>query len=68
MQIYNMGGGTSDTSLSTIEHLGGEDFDDRIGDFYVQDSKRKKGGKDLAGDHRVIRHLRTQCECANRTS
>merc|ERR1712100_87870 len=78
--IYDMGGGTFDVSLLTIEdgifevkatagdtHLGGEDFDNRIVDFRCQDFKRKNRGKDLAGNQRAIRRLRTQCERAKRT-
>jgi len=78
--IYDMGGGTFDVSLLTIEdgifevkatagdtHLGGEDFDNRIVDFCMQDFKRKNRGKDLAGNQRAIRRLRTQCERAKRT-
>merc|ERR1711968_405120 len=48
-------------------HLGGEDFDNRIVDFCVQDFKRKNRGKDLAGNQRALRRLRTQCERAKRT-
>merc|ERR1712107_409472 len=72
--IYDMGGGTFDVSLLTIEdgifevkatagdtHLGGEDFDNRIVDFCMQDFKRKNRGTDLAGTHRAVRRLRTQC-------
>jgi len=78
--IYDMGGGTFDVSLLTIEdgifevkatagdtHLGGEDFDNRLVDFCMQDFKRKNRGKDLAGNQRAIRRLRTQCERAKRT-
>merc|ERR1712072_564585 len=78
--IYDMGGGTFDVSLLTIEdgifevkatagdtHLGGEDFDNRIVDFCMQDFKRKNRGKDLAGNQRALRRLRTQCERAKRT-
>merc|ERR1719345_406204 len=78
--IYDMGGGTFDVSLLTIEdgifevkatagdtHLGGEDFDNRIVDFCMQDFKRKNRGKALAGNNRAIRRLRTQCERAKRT-
>jgi len=78
--IYDMGGGTFDVSLLTIEdgifevkatagdtHLGGEDFDSRVVDFCMQDFKRKNRGKDLAGNNRAIRRLRTQCERAKRT-
>lgn len=78
--IYDLGGGTFDVSLLTIEdgifevkatagdtHLGGEDFDNRIVDFCIQDFKRKNRGKELVGNHRAIRRLRTQCERAKRT-
>ncbi|CAE7726988.1 unnamed protein product [Symbiodinium microadriaticum] len=78
--IYDMGGGTFDVSLLTIEdgifevkatagdtHLGGEDFDNRVVDFCIQDFKRKNRGKDMAGNQRAIRRLRTQCERAKRT-
>merc|ERR1712176_545928 len=78
--IYDMGGGTFDVSLLTIEdgifevkatagdtHLGGEGFDNRIVDFCMQDFKRKNRGKDLAGNQRALRRLRTQCERAKRT-
>ena len=34
----------------------------------MQDSKRKNRGKDLAGSHSAVRHVRTQCERAKRTS
>eukprot|EP00396_MALV-II-16_sp_LP-1_P000438 gene438-15_t len=78
--IYDMGGGTFDVSILTIEdgifevkatagdtHLGGEDFDNRLVDFCVQDFKRKNRGKDLSGNQRALRRLRTQCERAKRT-
>merc|ERR1712194_562518 len=78
--IYDMGGGTFDVSLLTIEdgifevkatagdtHLGGEDFDNRVVDFCMQDFKRKNRGKELTGNQRAIRRLRTQCERAKRT-
>merc|ERR1711879_999870 len=78
--IFDLGGGTFDVSLLTIEdgifevkatagdtHLGGEDFDNRVVDFCIQDFKRKNRGKDLAGNQRAIRRLRTQCERAKRT-
>ena len=78
--IYDMGGGTFDVSILTIEkgifavkatagdtHFCGEDFDRRIVDFCMQDFKRKYRGKDMAGNHRAVRRLRTQCERAKRT-
>jgi len=71
--IYDMGGGTFDVSLLSIEegifevkatagdtHLGGEDFDNRLVDFCVQDFKRKNRGKDFSSNNRALRRLRTQ--------
>jgi L1 cell adhesion molecule like protein len=78
--IYDLGGGTFDVSLLTIEdgifevkatagdtHLGGEDFDNRVVDYCIQDFKRKNRGKDITGNQRAIRRMRTQCERAKRT-
>eukprot|EP00933_Yihiella_yeosuensis_P041762 TRINITY_DN3616_c0_g2_i1.p1 TRINITY_DN3616_c0_g2~~TRINITY_DN3616_c0_g2_i1.p1 ORF type:complete len:646 (-),score=160.13 TRINITY_DN3616_c0_g2_i1:251-2188(-) len=78
--IFDMGGGTFDVSLLTIDegifevkatagdtHLGGEDFDNRVVDFCIQDFKRKNRGKDLSSNQRAVRRLRTQCERAKRT-
>jgi heat shock protein 1/8 len=77
--IYDLGGGTFDVSVLTIEegifevkatagdtHLGGEDFDNRIVEFCIQDFKRKSR-VDISGNHRALRRLRTQCERAKRT-
>jgi len=77
--IFDLGGGTFDVSLLTIEdgifevkatagdtHLGGEDFDSRLVDFCIQDFKRKHR-KDMSGNSRAVRRLRTQCERAKRT-
>jgi L1 cell adhesion molecule like protein len=76
--IFDLGGGTFDVSLLTIEdgifevkatngdtHLGGEDFDNRIVDFCIADFK-KKSGIDIKGNARALRRLRTQCEKAKR--
>ena len=76
--IYDLGGGTFDVSLLTIEegifevkatagdtHLGGEDFDNRIVEYCMQDFRRKSR-IDITGNHRAIRRLRTQCERAKR--
>merc|ERR1711861_92142 len=78
--IFDLGGGTFDVSLLTIEdgifevkatagdtHLGGEDFDNRVVDFCIQDFKRKNRGKDLTGNNRALRRLRTAAERAKRT-
>jgi len=77
--IFDLGGGTFDVSLLTIEegifevkatagdtHLGGEDFDNRLVDYFVQEFK-KKTRQDITGDHRALRRLRTACERAKRT-
>ncbi|CAO3576765.1 unnamed protein product [Absidia cylindrospora] len=77
--IFDLGGGTFDVSLLTIEdgifevkatagdtHLGGEDFDNRLVTHFVQEFKRKFK-KDLSGNARSVRRLRTACERAKRT-
>ena len=77
--IFDLGGGTFDVSLLTIEegifevkatagdtHLGGEDFDNRMVDHFVQEFKRKNK-KDITGNPRALRRLRTACERAKRT-
>merc|ERR1712232_207467 len=77
--IFDLGGGTFDVSLLTIEegifevkatagdtHLGGEDFDNRMVDYFLQDFKRKHR-KDMSKNQRSLRRLRTACERAKRT-
>jgi len=77
--IFDLGGGTFDVSLLTIEegvfevkatagdtHLGGEDFDNRLVEHFKEEFKRKYK-KDLTGNDRALRRLRTACERAKRT-
>ncbi|RLV94720.1 Heat shock protein SSA1 [Spathaspora sp. JA1] len=77
--IFDLGGGTFDVSLLAIDegifevkatagdtHLGGEDFDSRLVNFFAQEFKRKNK-KDLTGNQRALRRLRTACERAKRT-
>merc|ERR1712125_300989 len=77
--IFDLGGGTFDVSILTIEdgifevkstagdtHLGGEDFDNRMVNHFVQEFKRKNK-KDITGNARAMRRLRTACERAKRT-
>merc|ERR1719310_1837980 len=77
--IFDLGGGTFDVSILSIEggifevkstagdtHLGGEDFDNRMVDHFVNEFKRKHK-KDLSGNKRALRRLRTACERAKRT-
>ena len=78
--IFDLGGGTFDVSLLTLDegvfevkatagdtHLGGEDFDNRMVDYCVQEFKRKnKNAADLTKNARALRRLRTACERAKR--
>ncbi len=48
-------------SLTTDTHLGGEDFDNRLVNHFVQEFKRKYK-KDLSDNPRSLRRLRTACE------
>jgi heat shock protein 1/8 len=76
--IFDLGGGTFDVSLLTIDdgifevkatagdtHLGGEDFDNRMVNHFVQEFKRKHK-KDFTANPRAMRRLRTACERAKR--
>ena len=77
--IFDLGGGTFDVSLLTIDegvfevkatagdtHLGGEDFDSVLVQHFSKEFKRKTG-KDVSTSQRALRRLRTQCERAKRT-
>lgn len=76
--IFDLGGGTFDVSLLTIDegvfevkatagdtHLGGEDFDNKVVEFCCADFL-KKTGHDIRSNARAMRRLRTQCERAKR--
>jgi len=47
-------------------HLGGEDFDNRMVDYFLADFK-KRFKKDMSKNQRSLRRLRTACERAKRT-
>uniref|UniRef100_A0A3B3RMJ1 Heat shock protein family A (Hsp70) member 8b n=1 Tax=Paramormyrops kingsleyae TaxID=1676925 RepID=A0A3B3RMJ1_9TELE len=77
--IFDLGGGTFDVSILTIEdgifevkstagdtHLGGEDFDNRMVNHFIAEFKRKYK-KDISDNKRAVRRLRTACERAKRT-
>ena len=77
--IYDLGGGTFDVSLLHIQggvftvkatagdtHLGGQDFDTNLLDHFKKEFQRKTK-KDMSGDARALRRLRTACERAKRT-
>uniref|UniRef100_A0A8D8SB32 Heat shock protein 70 A1 n=1 Tax=Cacopsylla melanoneura TaxID=428564 RepID=A0A8D8SB32_9HEMI len=78
--IFDLGGGTFDVSILTIDegslfevrstagdtHLGGEDFDNRLVTHLAEEFKRKYK-KDMSGNPRALRRLRTAAERAKRT-
>jgi len=77
--IFDLGGGTFDVSLLTIDdgmfevkstagdtHLGGEDFDLRMLNHFIDEFKRKEK-VDIKTNMRSVRRLRTACEKAKRT-
>ena len=77
--VFDLGGGTFDVSLVTIKdkifqvkatagntHLGGEDFDNRMVNYFVEELKRKKK-VDISGNSIALRRLRSKCERAKRT-
>jgi L1 cell adhesion molecule like protein len=77
--IIDLGGGTFDVSILTIEesifevkatagdtHLGGEDFDTAMVEHFMQEFKRKSK-LDISSNPRAMRRLRTACETAKRS-
>jgi len=77
--IFDCGGGTFDVSILTIDdsifevkatagdtHLGGEDFDTLLVEYFAEEFKRKNK-QDLKTNKRSLRRLRTACETAKRT-
>jgi len=76
--IFDIGGGTFDVTIMNIKancfevkstagdtHLGGEDFDNRLVTYVAEQFKRKHK-KDITGNKRSMRRLRTACEKAKR--
>jgi L1 cell adhesion molecule like protein len=77
--VFDLGGGTFDVSVLTMEdgimevkatagdtHLGGEDFDQRLVEYFCTEIKRKIK-EDVKKSKRALRRLRTACERAKRT-
>ncbi|CAI9106425.1 OLC1v1005578C1 [Oldenlandia corymbosa var. corymbosa] len=76
--IFDLGGGTFDVSVLAIKrgnidvkatggdtHLGGEDFDNRMVNHFIEEFKRKHK-KDISSNPKAVRRLRTACEKAKR--
>lgn len=76
--VFDLGGGTFDVSILTIDdgvfevlatngdtHLGGEDFDQRVMEYFIKLHKKKKG-KDIKKDNRAVQKLRREVEKAKR--
>jgi heat shock protein 5 len=77
--VFDLGGGTFDVTLLTIDlgvfevlatngdtHLGGEDFDQRVMKFYLK-KFQKDTGKDASMDKRAVQKLRREVERVKRT-
>merc|ERR1719331_530060 len=77
--VFDLGGGTFDVSILTIDngvfevistngdtHLGGEDFDHRVMEYFIKLIK-KKYGKDISKDNRALQKMRRECERAKRS-
>lgn len=80
--IFDLGGGTFDVSILTLEdgvfevqstagdtHLGGEDFDNKLVEWCVKDFKKKNrefANINFNKQPRAMRRLRTACEKAKR--
>jgi heat shock protein 1/8 len=77
--IFDLGGGTFDVSLLSIDdgifevkatagdtHLGGEDFDNILMKYFMDEFKRKTK-IDISENKRALRRLKTACERAKRT-
>jgi heat shock protein 1/8 len=79
IMVFDFGGGTFDCSLLNLEndvfevravsgnsHLGGEDLDHRLTQYFINEFKQKHG-KDISNNLRACRRLQTACERAKRT-
>jgi len=76
--VFDLGGGTFDVTLLNMDHgvfeveatngdthLGGEDFDQRVMQYYIK-KVQKTAGIDISKDHRAIQKLRKEVERVKR--
>merc|ERR1711957_1072022 len=76
--VFDLGGGTFDVTLLTIDngvfevlatngdtHLGGEDFDQRVMQYFIKMMK-KKNDVDISGNNRALQKLRKEVERVKR--
>lgn len=76
--VFDLGGGTFDVTLLTIDngvfevlatngdtHLGGEDFDQRVMQYFIKMIK-KKNNVDISSDKRAVQKLRREVERVKR--
>jgi len=77
--VFDLGGGTFDVTLLTIDngvfevlstngdtHLGGEDFDQRVMQYFIKMVK-KRDNVDISNDKRALQKLRREVERVKRT-
>jgi heat shock protein 5 len=77
--VFDLGGGTFDVTLLTIDngvfevlatngdtHLGGEDFDQRVMQYFIKMLK-KRDNLDISNDKRALQKLRREVERVKRT-